>query len=149
MKNLLTSLFKISGKNLEESKTFYQKLHQEVGIKQLVSDFYEIMETDPKADKVLATHPLTDGKIPQEIKDRLFMFLSGWLGGPNLFIEQVGAPMMRKRHLHIKIGEVEKKQWLYCMERALKRLSFKLSKKDKSSFLNSCTALGMRIKNQQ
>lgn len=148
MKNLITSIIKIIKKENNETRTFYEKLNQEKGIKQLVSLFYEIMETDPKAKNVLSTHPQIDGKIPQNIKDKLFMFLSGWLGGPNLFIEQVGAPMMRKRHIHIKIGEKEKQQWLYCMEKALNQTSFKLSNKDKKSFINSCTALTMRIKNK-
>jgi hemoglobin len=146
MKNILKLLFKKTTETREDI-SFYEKLHKEEGIKELVSKFYKVMETNPKALRVLNTHPIKEGKIPQPIKDKLYMFLSGWLGGPNLFIEQVGPPMMRKRHMHIKITEVEKQEWLFCMEEALNEVSFSLSKKDKKSFINSCTALGMRIKN--
>ncbi len=146
MKNIFKSLLQKSSK-IPESQTFYEKLHGETGIKELVELFYTIMESDPKASNVLLTHPMDNGKIPTPIKEKLFMFLSGWLGGPNLFIEQVGPPMMRKRHLHIKIRNIEKEEWIYCMTKAIAGVSFKVSKKDKKSFINSSTALGMRIQN--
>ncbi len=124
---------------------FYKLLGEEVGLRALVADFYTCMENDPKAQDCLKVHSLIEQKIEEESKDKLFMFLSGWLGGPNLFVQNIGAPKMHMRHAHIKIGEKERVQWLYCMEQAL--LKKKLAKREKKLFLNSLTALSLRIKN--
>ena len=49
-------------------------------IRNLVEAFYDVMETDPKAAQVRALHPadLTSAR------EKLFMFLVGWTGGPQL-----------------------------------------------------------------
>lgn len=47
------------------------------------------------------------------------MFLTGWTGGPQLYVQQYGHPMLRARHLPFAIGESERDQWMYCMIRAL------------------------------
>jgi hemoglobin len=36
-----------------------------------------------------------------------------------LFIEEFGHPMLRRRHFPFKIGEVERDQWMLCMNKAL------------------------------
>ncbi len=126
----------------------YQVLGEEKGTYELVKNFYQIMETDPKARECLLVHELKDGVIPDEVKKKLFMFLCGWLGGPNIFVESYGPPRMRARHLHVKIGPNEKEQWLYCMNKAIKMHSFKISRSNKKLLLNSFTALAMRIQNQ-
>ena len=127
------------------TKNFYLLLGGERGLQTLVNDFYITMETDPKAAHCLAVHDLHENEVQRQSKERLFMFLSGWLGGPNLFMENVGAPKMRMRHAHVKISEVERLEWLYCMKQALKNK--KLNRKDKRQFLRSLEALSLRIKN--
>ena len=59
---------------------------------------------------------------PQDLsgsEEKLFMFLSGWLGGPPLFVRRHGHPRLRARHLPFSIGAPERDQWLMCMRRAL------------------------------
>ena len=51
--------------------------------------------------------------------EKLFLFLSGWLGGPNLYVEKYGHPRLRGRHLPFSIGELERHQWMLCMRKAL------------------------------
>jgi len=36
-------------------------------------------------------------------RQKLFDFLSGWMGGPQLYVEKHGHPMLRRRHLHFSI----------------------------------------------
>ncbi len=55
----------------------------------------------------------------QSAQEKLFKFLSGWMGGPQLFVEQYGHPMLRRRHLPFAIGDAERDQWLLCMNQAL------------------------------
>jgi hemoglobin len=52
-------------------------------------------------------------------EQRLFEFLSGWLGGPALYTQRHGLPNLRARHRHLPIGNAERDQWLLCMRRAL------------------------------
>ena len=47
------------------------------------------------------------------------MFLSGWLGGPALYMEAFGHPKLRARHLPFAIGIAERDQWMACMTEAL------------------------------
>lgn len=126
----------------------YIVIGEENGTYELVKTFYEIMESDPKAIECLNSHELVDGKIEDEVKKKLFMFLCGWFGGPNLFVQKYGAPRMRGRHLQVKIGEKEKEQWLYCMAMAIDKHSSKIKSSNKKIMNNSFTALAMRIQNQ-
>ena len=102
--------------------TFYELLGGETGgvekIRQLVETFYDIMSTDLKAAPILALHPadLTSSR------EKLFMFLTGWTGGPQLYIERYGHPRLRQRHMPFKIGEAERDQWMYCMITAMNQL---------------------------
>ena len=54
-----------------------------------------------------------------EAREKLIKFLSGWLGGPQLYVEQYGHPMLRARHMPFPIAERERDEWLWCMRRAL------------------------------
>ena len=114
-------------------------------IEELVESFYRTMETDPKAKHCLSLHQTDDGKVIQASKEKLKFFLIGWLGGPNLFVEKYGPPRMRARHLHIKIDQAAKEQWLYCMKLSLKKT--KLTRKEKIKLFRSFEALAMRIQN--
>lgn len=95
--------------------TFFDALGGTENVRKLVERFYDIMDSDPKAAGIRAMHKadLT------EAREKLFMFLSGWTGGPQLYIERYGHPMLRARHLPFPIGESERDQWMYCMIRAL------------------------------
>lgn len=89
-------------------------------IDKLVNDFYEIMSTDPLAEDCFATH---SGKEIRESAEKLKFFLSGWTGGPQLYLEKYGHPRLRMRHFPFKIGPKEADQWLYCMRKALAQSS--------------------------
>jgi hemoglobin len=102
--------------------TFYELLGGEPSatakIRQLVETFYDIMDSDPKVVGLRAMHQadLT------ETREKLFMFLTGWTGGPQLYIERYGHPMLRARHLPFSIGTSERDQWMYCMIKAMHQL---------------------------
>ena len=100
--------------------TFYQLLGGTDKVRDLVEAFYDIMDADPKALPVRALHPadLTSSR------EKLFMFLTGWTGGPQLYIERYGHPKLRQRHMPFSIGEAERDQWMYCMIQAMHTLNF-------------------------
>jgi len=95
--------------------TFFEALGGTEKIRDLVERFYDVMDSDPKAVGIRAMHKpdLT------EAREKLFMFLTGWTGGPQLYIERYGHPMLRARHLPFPIGESERDQWMYCMIKAM------------------------------
>ncbi len=95
--------------------TFFEVLGGVETIRNIVERFYDVMDSDPKAAGIRAMHQ-TDLTSARE---KLFMFLTGWTGGPQLYIEQYGHPMLRARHMPFLIGESERDQWMYCMIRAL------------------------------
>lgn len=112
---------------LDQKTTFFELLGgAEQGtatIRNLVEMFYDIMDSDPKAAAIRAMHKpdLT------EAREKLFMFLTGWTGGPQLYVERYGHPRLRARHLPFSIGESERDQWMYCMIRAMHQLGLEES----------------------
>ena len=72
----------------------------------------------PEAAGIRALHPET----LDHSREKLFLFLTGWMGGPPLYVERFGHPRLRARHLPFPIGESERDQWLLCMNRALEEV---------------------------
>ncbi len=100
------------------NQTPYQLLGGEAGIRRLAEAFYEAMDELPEAATIRAMHAesLTD------IQQKLFEYLSGWLGGPPLYKERTGSVCLTDPHKPYAIGPAERDQWLLCMEKALERV---------------------------
>jgi hemoglobin len=96
-------------------KTPYDLIGGERGLRTLVDRFYDYMDSLPEARDVRALH----ARSLKASREKLFLFLSGWLGGPPLYARRHGHPMLRRRHLPFAIGRVERDQWMLCMDRAL------------------------------
>ncbi len=95
--------------------TPYQRLGGETVLRQLVVRFYRYMNELPDARGIRKMHAADLGGAT----DKLFKFLSGWLGGPDLFIQEYGHPRLRMRHFPFPIGVKERDQWMLCMGKAL------------------------------
>lgn len=105
---------------IDQSKTPYEQIGGEDAVKHLVDLFYDNMETLDEAKKIRAMH----AKSLRVAREKLFLFLSGWLGGPDLYVEKYGHPMLRRRHLPFPIGIEERDQWMLCMNKALDTMQF-------------------------
>jgi hemoglobin len=95
--------------------TPYSLIGEEKALQELVTRFYDYMDTLPEAAEIRAMHA---GQL-DGARSKLFKFLSGWLGGPNLYWEEYGHPRLRMRHFPFSIGIAERDQWMLCMTRAL------------------------------
>jgi hemoglobin len=95
--------------------SLYEMIGGETGLRSLVNRFYDVMDASPEAARIRSFH----AKSLNQSREKLFMFLSGWSGGPPLYIERFGHPRLRMRHMPFSIGAVERDQWLWCMNRAL------------------------------
>ena len=93
----------------------YQRIGGEAKVRELTHRFYQLMDELPETHGIRKLHPPS----LQGSEDKLFKFLSGWMGGPQLFIQEHGEPMLRRRHLPFPIGDAERDQWMTCMRQAL------------------------------
>jgi hemoglobin len=88
-------------------------------LRELVDRFYDLMDLEPEFAGIRALHP----PMLESSRDKLYWFLSGWMGGPNLYIERYGHPRLRARHLPFAIASAERDQWLRCMALAMQDLN--------------------------
>ncbi len=88
------------------------------GVRALVDRFYDLMDLEPDFAALRALHPTSlDGS-----RDKFAWFLTGWLGGPDLYIQRFGHPRLRARHLPYPIGMEARDQWLTCMGLAMAQI---------------------------
>jgi hemoglobin len=95
--------------------THYELIGGDAAVRRLVDRFYDLMDTAPEAATIRKLHA-RDLKASRE---KLYMFLTGWTGGPPIYVEQRGHPRLRMRHFPFSIGAQERDEWLWCMDRAL------------------------------
>jgi hemoglobin len=95
--------------------TAYSLIGGAEAIRQLVDRFYDLMELEPAYAVIRQMHPVDLSTS----RDKLNLFLNGWMGGPELYQEKYGHPKLRARHLPFPIGSTERNQWLDCMQRAM------------------------------
>ena len=87
----------------------------EARVRALVDRFYDLMDIEPAYRVLRASH----GSTLEGARDKLFWFLSGWLGGPEHYQTRFGHPRLRMRHMPFSIGIEERDQWLACMAQAM------------------------------
>jgi hemoglobin len=87
-------------------------------VRALSDSFYDAMELHEPA--LTALHRTTpDGRIHPEVRHRFGLFLVGWLGGPQDYMEQFGHPRLRMRHARVPIDAPMRDAWLRAMTAAL------------------------------
>ena len=102
----------------EESSQLIAHLGGEAVLHKLVERFYDLMELEPAYAALRAAH----GPLLTQARQKLFWFLSGWMGGPQYYIERFGHPRLRLRHMPFAIGIQERDQWVACMDQAMGEL---------------------------
>ncbi|MEJ1162017.1 group II truncated hemoglobin [Prosthecomicrobium sp. N25] len=98
----------------DPAPSLYDRLGGEAAVRRFTRRFYELMEMLPEAAACRAVHPPSLAGS----EEKLFWYLTGWLGGPPLFVERRGAPMLRRRHFVAAIGAEERDGWLACFRQA-------------------------------
>lgn len=93
----------------------YARIGGEETLRQLVERFYQLMDSLPEAGPIRAMH----ARDLSGSRKKLFMFLSGWLGGPQLYVEKYGHPRLRQRHLPFAIDSTARDLWMRCMVQAM------------------------------
>ena len=101
--------------------TPYELIGGEPMVRRLADRFYEIMDTDPAAARIRAMHAADLTPIRQ----LLFEFLSGWLGGPPIYFQRSEHRCIMSAHRPYAIGEAERDEWMMCMRRAMDECGLK------------------------
>ncbi len=104
-------------------QTHYEQIGGPEKVRELVDRFYDQMDTIPEAWEIRKMHEGDLGAM----RDKFFEFLSGWMGGPQLYIEKYGHPRLRARHLPFRIDKNARDQWLLCMGNAMEEMHLETS----------------------
>ena len=95
--------------------TPYQIVGGEKMVRRIADRFYDIMDSAPEAAGIRALH----ARDLTAVRERLFEFLSGWLGGPPLYFQRPDHKCIMSAHRPYAIGAAERDAWMMCMRRAL------------------------------
>ncbi|NIB39066.1 group II truncated hemoglobin [Pseudomaricurvus alkylphenolicus] len=87
-------------------------------IRELASAFYDAMDELTEAEDIRRMH--SDNL--DEIKEKLYEYLCGWMGGPPKYMEKYGTICLTDPHKPYAIGAEHRDQWLLCMDRALEKI---------------------------
>lgn len=98
-----------------ETITLYEAIGGDATVRALTRRFYELMDTLPEAKSCRAIHPPSLESSEEKLRE----YLTGYLGGPPVYVEKYGHPRLRSRHFGAGIGPVERDEWLLCFRRAL------------------------------
>jgi hemoglobin len=98
-----------------DTRSHYERIGGAEKVRALVQRFYQLMDATPEVQDLRKLH----GDSLKGSEEKLFMFLSGWMNGPQLFVEKFGHPKLRQRHLPFAIGDKERDQWMQCMTQAM------------------------------
>ena len=123
----------------------YKRLGGEARVRELVDRFYDYMDSLDEAQGIRSLH----AQSLRGSRRKLFLFLSGWLGGPDLYVQAYGHPRLRARHLPFPIGQAERDQWMLCMTKALEDMKLEDSLKHELQSVFWRTADHMRNKPEQ
>ena len=88
------------------------------GIKALCKAFYEVMDELPEAQEIRAMH----AEDLSPVRSKLAAFLTGWMGGPPVYLAMAGTVCLTDPHAAYHIGPRQRDQWLLCMDAALERI---------------------------
>ena len=99
-------------------QTPYELLGGDSKVRELVDRFYDLMDSASEFGSIRRLHK----PGLSEAREKLALFLTGWLGGPQLYAQRFGHPMLRARHLPFAIGKAERDLWLACMDRAMREV---------------------------
>lgn len=96
----------------------FHRLGGEAGVQALAEAFYDAMDANEPA--LARLHELDEqGRVSRGMRERFGLFLIGWLGGPQHYMEKHGHPRLRMRHGHVPVDVAQRDAWLRCMQRAM------------------------------
>ena len=129
---------------ISATTSLYDEIGGNDGVQRLVETFYNIVEKDDVAKKLHILHLRGSGIANSKKEQHLFM--SGFLGGPKLYLEKHGHANLKVMHEHVVVDEEAKDIWLNCMEKAMDEVA--LSEAIQEKLMRIFTPVAERLVNQ-
>ncbi|EKN68829.1 hypothetical protein BABA_12281 [Neobacillus bataviensis LMG 21833] len=120
---------------MEKKLTPFEAIGEDT-LNRLVDAFYGLV----------AQHPDLAPIFPNqftEIARKQKQFMTQYLGGPPLYTEEHGHPMMRARHLPFPVTPTRATAWLACMKQAMDQINLQGSLRDEFYYRLTLTAQHM------
>jgi hemoglobin len=133
-----------SGRSVPKAALLYDRVGGEDGLRTLVETFYDIIEFEPEGRGLYILHLRGHGVAHSRIEQ--FNFLSGFLGGPRLYVEKYGHSDVREMHVHVEIDAEARDAWLNCMSIAIDRVG--LPADVKRDLMVNFTRVAFQLKNK-
>ena len=120
---------------MSDRQTIFEAIGGIDQVDALVDRFYDLMDLEPQFKELRTVH----APDLSNSREKLKFFLTGWMGGPDIYSSKYGHPMLRARHLPFQIGLLERDQWLACMYRAMEECGIQgnIAKQLEESFFNT------------
>jgi len=127
---------------VSSTESLYSRLGGEAILRQYVALLYGFMAESSDVEHVRKMH----SPDLSHARDRLFMFLSGMLGGPSLYMEAFGHPRLRRKHMNFEIGDAERDQWLLCARYAADQLD--VAPQAREDLMRELSAMANHLRNK-
>jgi len=127
---------------MNQPVSLYTSLGGATILHKFVNHLYRYMDEADETKHVRDMHP----NDLNYANDRLFKFLSGMLGGPQLYLEEFGHPRLRRRHMTFNIGNTERDQWLMCAQHAANQLD--IDDEPRHALMTQLTQMANHLRNQ-
>lgn len=125
-------------------RVLYDRMGGENGLRALVEAFYDIVEFESEGRALLLLHMGGHGVAHSRVEQ--FDFLSGFLGGPRLYVERHGHSNVRHMHEHVEIDAAARDDWLACMSTAIDRVG--LAGDVKRDLMTNFTRVAFMLRNK-
>ena len=93
---------------MSSKDSLYTRIGGEAGVVRLVKAYIKALKTLPDAQYLRSLYP----KDLSRYELRMTEFLSTWLGGPPLYQERHGMPMLRESHRSFPIDGEVREEWM-------------------------------------
>ena len=97
------------------SPTPYEQLGGDAGVRKLVDRFYDLIDSSPEAATIRTLH----ARSLKAAREKLYLYLTTWTGGPPVYTDRYGHPRLRMRHSPFAIDQRAHDRWVSLMEAAL------------------------------
>lgn len=103
--------------------TTYELIGGAPTLSRLVDVFYDLVKQHPDLSPI----------FPDDLtltKEKQYKFLTQFLGGPTLYNDEYGHPMLRARHMPFPINQTRAGAWLSCMSEAMDTVGIEVKVRD-------------------
>lgn len=97
-------------------------MQDEISLYEAIGGASTIEKLIPVMYKYIGAHPDLLPIFPDDLDEsarKQHLFFTQFLGGPAIYTEERGHPMLRRRHLPFEITPTRRDAWLSCVKRAL------------------------------